>query len=109
MRSLYHVSRRLFLLALTALALCTAGARAADTMVVVVSAQSPVQAMTQKELLALYTGLTRSLPNGDAARPLDEPRDSQAHEAFYRALTGMDLARINSYWARLFFTGQVHP
>jgi ABC-type phosphate transport system substrate-binding protein len=100
-------SRRLVLLAL--LAACGANARAADTLVVVVSTQSPVQSMTHKEVLALYTGRTRSFANGEAARPLDQPRDSAAREAFYRALTGMDLARINSYWARLHFTGQVRP
>jgi hypothetical protein len=59
--------------------------------------------------LALYTGRTRSLPNGEAARPLDQARDSAARAMFYQALTGMDLARINSYWARLHFTGQVQP
>jgi hypothetical protein len=109
MRALHRLSRRFLPLALLALVWCAAPARAAETMVVVVSAQSPVQAMTHKDVLALYTGRTRSFPNGDAARPLDQPRDSPAREAFYRALTGMDLARINSYWARLHFTGQVHP
>ena len=109
MRALHGLGSRLRPLALLALVWCATPARAADTMFVVVSAQSPVQAMTQKEVLALYTGRTRAFPNGDAARPLDQPRDSPAREAFYRALTGMDLARINSYWARLHFTGQVHP
>jgi len=112
MRALHGLGRRLrplTLLALLALVWCAAPARAADTMVVLVSAQSPVQAMTQKEVLALYTGRTRSFANGEVARPLDQPRDSPLREAFYRALTGMDLARINSYWARLHFTGQVQP
>jgi ABC-type phosphate transport system substrate-binding protein len=109
MRGLCSVDGRRRALALLALLCCAACARAADTMVVVVSAQSPVQAMTQKEVLALYTGRTRSFANGEAARPLDQPRDSALREAFYRALTGMDLARINSYWARLHFTGQVQP
>jgi hypothetical protein len=109
MRALFGSGRRLRALALLALGCCAAAVHAADAMVVVVSAQSPVQAMTQKEVLALYTGRTRSFPNGEVARPLDQPRDSPLREAFYRALTGMDLARINSYWARLHFTGQVQP
>jgi hypothetical protein len=109
MRALQALSRKMLALALLALAWCALPARAADTMYVVVSAQSPVQQMTQKEVLALYTGRTRSFANGEAAKPLDQPRDSAAREAFYRALTGMDLARINSYWARLHFTGQVQP
>ena len=109
MRTLHGLGRCIRPLALLALVWCMSAARGADTMVVVVSAQSPVQAMTQKEVLALYTGRTRSFANGEAARPLDQPRDSPLREAFYRALTGMDLARINSYWARLHFTGQVQP
>ena len=47
--------------------------------------------------------------NGQPAFPLDQSRDGAARTAFYQALTGMDIARINSYWARLHFTGQVQP
>lgn len=81
----------------------------ADTLYVVVSAHSPVRSMAQKEVLALYTGRTRTLPGGDPASPLDQQRDGAARASFYQALTGMDIARINSYWARLHFTGQVQP
>lgn len=82
---------------------------ASDTLFVVVSAQSPVQSLTQRDVLALYTGRTRTLPTGEAATPLDQQRDGPVRKAFYQALTGMDIARINSYWARLHFTGQVQP
>jgi hypothetical protein len=84
-------------------------ARAADNLYVVVSAQSPIRSLTQKELLALYTGRTRTLPGAELATPLDQQRDGTARADFYQALTGMDIARINSYWARLHFTGQVQP
>jgi hypothetical protein len=96
-----------------ALALATPGsmnlARAADTIYVVVSSQSPIRALEQKDVLALYTGRTRTLPGGELATPLDQQRDGAARADFYQALTGMDIARINSYWARLHFTGQVQP
>lgn len=89
---------------------CSHGsAFAADTLYVVVSAQSPVRAVAQKDVLALYTGRARTLPTGDVATPLDQQRHGAARAAFYLALTGMDIARINSYWARLHFTGQVQP
>ncbi len=98
---------------LMALSLAVAGspapALAADTIYVVVSAQSPVRAVAQKDVLALYTGRTRTLPGGEAATPLDQQHDGPARADFYLALTGMDIARINSYWARLHFTGQVQP
>ena len=98
---------------LMALSLAVAGspapALAADTIYVVVSAQSPVRAVAQKDVLALYTGRTRTLPGGEPATPIDQQRDGAARADFYLALTGMDIARINSYWARLHFTGQVQP
>ena len=86
-----------------------APARAVEPLYVVVSAQSPVRALAQKDVLALYTGRTRTLPGGEVATPLDQQRDGAARADFYLALTGMDIARINSYWARLHFTGQVQP
>lgn len=79
----------------------------ASTLYVVVSAKSPWQSLSPKEVLALYTGRVRTLGNDVAATPLDQSRDGAVRAAFYRALTGMDVARINSYWARLHFTGQV--
>lgn len=79
----------------------------AEPIYVVVSAQSSVRDLTQSELLALYTGRTRALPSGEVVTPLDQQRDGLARAGFYLALTGMDIARINSYWARLHFTGQV--
>jgi hypothetical protein len=80
-----------------------------QALYVVVSAKSSRTALTAKEVLALYTGRIRTLSDGSAATPLDQRSDGQARETFYRALTGMDVARINSYWARLHFTGQVQP
>ena len=92
-----------------ALAWSPDAALAADALYVVVSAQSPVRAVAQKDVLALYTGRTRTLPGGEAATPIDQQHDGAARADFYLALTGMDIARINSYWARLHFTGQVQP
>jgi hypothetical protein len=88
---------------------CHASAFAGDALYVVVSAQSDVRELAKKDVLALYTGHTRVFPNGEAAVPLDQVRDGAVRAAFYQALTGMDIARINSYWARLHFTGQVQP
>jgi hypothetical protein len=85
-------------------------ALAADPLYVVVSAQSTLRSVTQNDVLALYTGRVRTLPpSGEVFTPLDQQRDGPARAAFYQALTGMDIARINSYWARLHFTGQVQP
>ncbi|MGI4778037.1 MAG: hypothetical protein ACRYGA_07940 [Janthinobacterium lividum] len=105
---MFSRTRKLFV-ALPVLALASLPATAADSIYVVVSAQSPVRALEQKDVLALYTGRSRTLPGGEPATPIDQQRDGPARAEFYQALTGMDIARINSYWARLHFTGQVQP
>ncbi|HRD86470.1 MAG TPA: hypothetical protein PLF63_15025 [Rubrivivax sp.] len=94
---------------LSGLALWPSWSGAAEVLHVVVHAGNPLTVLTQRELVALYTGRTRAFPGGGPARVLDHPRDSPERQAFYLSLTGMDLPRINSYWSRLHFTGQVQP
>lgn len=73
---------------------------------VVVSAGSEVSSLSRSELINIFMGRYRRLPNGDTAYPVDlEPLKSR----FYRQLLGKDLAEINSYWARLMFSGQASP
>ena len=76
---------------------------------VVVHAANPLKTLTQKEALDLFMGRTRSFPGGEFALAFDLPRDSPARAAFYQALTGQSVAQVNSYWARLMFTGQTLP
>jgi hypothetical protein len=92
-------------------ALCLAGLAppARADVFVVVPTSSSVKAMSQKELVDLYMGRSRAFPDGTFALPFDLPRDHPGRAAFYQALTGMDLAQINSYWSRLMFSGQTLP
>lgn len=76
---------------------------------VVVHAANPVRSLSHKELVDLYMGRSRVFPHGDLALPFDLARDSALRERFYRGLTGMSLAQVNSYWSRLMFTGQTLP
>ena len=54
-------------------------------------------------------GRSRAFTNGDFALIFDLPRDSPKRADFYRSLTGMTLAQVNSYWSRLMFSGQSMP
>lgn len=76
---------------------------------VVVHAGNPVRSLSHKELVDLYMGRSRVFPQGEPALPFDLSRDSVLRERFYRGLTGMSLAQVNSYWSRLMFTGQTLP
>ncbi|MDE2371384.1 MAG: hypothetical protein KGN16_20615 [Burkholderiales bacterium] len=102
-------ARHLSCLLAAAWALASPPAQASDNLYVVVAASNPVQALSLRDVVALYTGRTRAFPNARMAVPLDFPRDSGQRQAFYWTLTHQDLAQINSYWSRLFFSGQLQP
>ena len=106
---LLPLRRRMLGASLLALCLAAAALPAHADVFVVVPTASTVKAMTQKELVDLYMGRSRAFPDGTFALPFDLPRDDPGRAAFYRALTGMDLAQINSYWSRLMFSGQTLP
>lgn len=76
---------------------------------VVVNANNPLRALTQKEAVDLFMGRSRAFANGDLALIFDLPRDHPRRAAFYQALTGMSAAQVNSYWSRLMFSGQSVP
>lgn len=78
-------------------------------MYVVVNAGNAVPALTQKEALDLFMGRNRHFANGLKAQTFDLARTSPERETFYRLLTGMDMAQVNSYWSRLMFSGQTLP
>lgn len=73
---------------------------------VVVNIDSPLQAVSQNDLINIFMGRYRRLLTGEAALPVDV---SPLKARFYRALVDKDLAEINSYWARLIFSGQASP
>ncbi|MFG6446687.1 hypothetical protein ACG0Z6_00370 [Roseateles sp. BYS180W] len=93
---------------LLALAALVSGPCWADVYVVV-STQSPVKSLTQRELQDIFLSRSRTFPSGEFATPLDQPRQSPVRQEFYFRLTGMGLPEINSYWARLSFAGQSMP
>jgi hypothetical protein len=96
--------RHLLLLA----ALAFAPGAHADFYLVVQSSNAQ-QSLTQKEAVDLFMGRNRAFRNGDLAQVLDLPRDSAQRADFYQRLTGMAPAQVNSYWARLMFSGQTMP
>lgn len=103
-------SRLQHIIAAATLALASGpGFAAGGQLYVVVNTNNPIQKLATRDAVALYTGRTRVFPDGREAVAYDQAEASVARADFYRSLTGMDLARINSYWARLRFSGQVQP
>ncbi len=85
------------------------GATWSGELVVVVSAKSGIDHLTRAELVNIYMGRYRALPDGRVAYPIDLPDNHPARAQFYRKLVGKELSEINAYWARLVFSGKTTP
>lgn len=93
---------------LAALAMLAFAPAAQADYYVVVSEASPVAQLSQKDVLHLFMGRSRSFPDGSPAAPHDLAGSAQ-RAGFYHLLSGMSLAQVTSYWARLMFSGRSLP
>ncbi|MCB1777162.1 MAG: hypothetical protein KDI50_06980 [Candidatus Competibacteraceae bacterium] len=94
------------LLAFMLSASLTAGA---GDLAVIVNAKSGVEQLTKAEVINLFLGRQKRLPSGAAALTVDLAGPNAEKQQFYARLVNKQLAEINSYWARLFFSGQGSP
>ena len=76
---------------------------------VVMAKQSTSEALTKKNVMAIYTGKTKALPNGNLATVFDYTDSATIKTTFYKTLTNRSVSQINSYWARLVFAGRHVP
>lgn len=95
------------LVLVTATVTATVTARA--EVVVVVSAQSPVEGLSSQQVANIFLGKTSRLPNGVSVVPVDRADGEAVREAFYLKLLDMTNAQIKAYWSRLIFTGKGRP
>ena len=100
---------RAFALTVVSSLLWLAATSARADMVVVANPHSGVERLNRDELVNIFLGRYRMLASGIAAEPLDREGDSPMRAEFYHKLVGKSLAEINSYWARLVFSGKTHP
>lgn len=62
--------------------------------------------LTKQEIEEIFMGRTHTLSNGDFVLPLDH---NDLRSEFYLKLTNRPIEQINSYWARILFSGQASP
>jgi ABC-type phosphate transport system substrate-binding protein len=98
--------KHFILLAASILLNCT---YAYGEVVVVVSAKSGVEQLTQDEVMNIFLGRHRKFSTGIAAVPVDQPTSTGLRAEFYHKLVDKALAEINAYWARLYFSGKTTP
>ncbi len=87
---------------------CCAQLALAD-VVVVMRAGSSNDQLGREEVTNIFMGRYRKLPSGQSALPVDQPLSSPLRAQFYMQLVGKDLAEINAYWSRLYFSGKASP
>lgn len=73
---------------------------------IVINEASAVRQISHSEAVNIFMGRYRRLPNDSVALPIDQ---APLKARFYRALVQKDMAEINSYWARLVFSGRASP
>ena len=81
----------------------------ADELAVVANPRSGIDTLSHDEVINIFMGRARQLSSGITAQPIDLPATQAEKTNFYRLLVNKDLAEINSYWARLHFSGRIHP
>lgn len=74
--------------------------------VVVVSAVSPVDALSREQVADIFMGRTNSVPGGGGITLLDQPENSTIREDFYTRVVGRSAAQAKARWSRMAFTGK---
>lgn len=105
MRGLFLLRRVLA----ASLLLLACGSACAFELVVIVSARSPVVALRQDQVAAIFLGQTPRFPDGQEAVPLDLRLGSPLRDAFYTRVTGKTPPLLKAYWSKMVFTGRGQP
>jgi len=86
------------------------GASAAGAeMVVIVSARSPVVALTSEQVADIFLARTARLPSGEEVQALDLPVGHALRDEFYARVAGKSPTLMKAYWTRMVFTGRGQP
>lgn len=81
----------------------------ASEVVAVVSARSPITALSSEQVADIFLGKTNRFPDGSQAVPIDQDEDSPAREQFYAQYTGKSPAQVKAHWSKIIFTGRGQP
>ena len=90
------------------LALFCAQVFTATDLVVIVNPGSGVDKLSRDEVTSIFMGRVKRLPSGITALPIDQPASGDKPN-FYQELINKELSEVNSYWARLIFSGPGSP
>jgi len=78
-------------------------------LVVIVHPGNSLEAITKDKLKRIYLGKSKEFPNGLIIAALDQEKESEEKEEFYKKVVGKSLSQVSAYWSRLIFTGKGVP
>ncbi|MGD9733710.1 MAG: hypothetical protein AB7U45_16165, partial [Desulfamplus sp.] len=76
---------------------------------VVVNPANKIGNLTSKQISEIFLSRRRTFPSGESVVVLEHDWNCSLREKFFRLLNGMTLKRLNAYWVRLQFSGEVQP
>lgn len=78
-------------------------------VVAVVSAKSPITALSKSQVTDIFLGRESRFPDGTQAVPIDQTEGSAIRDEFYLKAATMSAAKIKAYWSKIIFTGRGQP
>ena len=94
---------------LLALALLLGSTVTRADVVAVVSAKSPITALSKSQVTDIFLGKASRFPDGVQAVPIDQAEGSITRVEFYAKVIGKTAAQIKEYWSKIIFTGRGQP
>jgi ABC-type phosphate transport system substrate-binding protein len=89
-------------------AILLAGFVQAGDIAVVVNPKAGVDSLSPDQISNLFLGKINSFPNGAAATPVDQS-DGAVRDEFNSKALKKDSSGLESYWAKMQFTGKGQP
>ncbi|MBQ0719791.1 MAG: phosphate ABC transporter substrate-binding protein [Gammaproteobacteria bacterium] len=94
---------------LALIAICLVVATAHSDVVVVVPADSPVSALSKKQVAKIFLGKSRRFPDGSRAVPVNQSESTALRNEFYFLVSGKSPAQVKAHWSKMIFTGRGQP
>jgi ABC-type phosphate transport system substrate-binding protein len=78
-------------------------------VVVVVSPNSPVTALSIEQIADIFLGRSNRFPDGTVALPIDQEDGSPERTDFVSRYIGQTPVQVKMHWSKLIFTGRGQP
>jgi len=78
-------------------------------LAIIVNNDNATNDVTVEEVVNIFLGKSRNLPDGTKVVPIDQWEGEPARTAFYHDLVKKSQSQLNSYWSRLIFAGKGQP